>query len=1033
MITPLLATAVNASVLPDEINYEPYKVRYNQLAAEVDVITSSINTAKTQLQLSYNQEASLYNQIQNLEDENGRLQTQIADNEDQREVLVQRSEDLEDKLNTLNRRINGLERDRNQIERELLREERRLAPIQNRVSRIESKLSRKKIEVNSARRSFTQVQRISKNLRAQLNKLKAERKTLKTQLTSLQTQLANLDSQLSKAQATLTSVSPKLSAAKATLKTATAAKTKLATDIKALQKRVGELIRADRANPEIKKLRAQIAAKTKRMRAQQVKITNINKKISALKIQKTRLTKTISRLTQQKKTLPTQIKRKAAALKTKKQLIITKKTEVGNAEKKTAERRLDVDRLAGEANQIQTRLTRSRQELIRESRTHANLLVDLDNINQSVRVTQSRLQQTSNALNSTTQELDRIERQLPQLARSISINRNEIQKHSATLVNTQDKIASLNSSLNNLESEQTTAITSRDRKYQEYLSRFNYYGQKLSEAKTIGASQTDIALELAQVNSNAYVDSRSNELGQKMGVEVANAQAELWASVRSEIKGYYDGYKVGHASSADQSRGEIEGNKAGIRSANDYADRVLKPQFFNNIFSTKIESSQFKINEIVENIVKSMERIDAQEKGSMDAFLSVAPISASELEQSLNVRTSLDQSIETFKTNLIQVLEQKLTMGTPSTAYQAPSNIPYSNYSCSNVYKNISEFEIACKNSFLSTFKTKYTSEYFENFAAQYNELYSNIAEETRVAKIDAQYNDDLDKFYPIAKDSGIADGKADIYKEAYGDSKTAAYNNQLPTARANAEITAGKEVDSWVNSNATLTLKGASITDTSLRGGSRAKVNLKVKNISPTSLSKPVKVVITSAQNAQFSNKVMYIKVAPGNNTINFKDINFRINPEARSNQPIVIKGKVVLSGGKYNAERVETFTASATTAMNPAVKASYKYISTPQVLTRFRRRTIIQNFDVTVTPKIESVRSGYTMTMSAVAGFESMINFKNTTVNTGGLSFGYSKNVRFQYTFPRSSRGKLVKIQLNYTHEGKVIKSEIIELKPF
>jgi hypothetical protein len=100
--------------------------------------------------------------------------------------------------------------------------------------------------------------------------------------------------------------------------------------------------------------------------------------------------------------------------------------------------------------------------------------------------------------------------------------------------------------------------------------------------------------------------------------------------------------------------------------------------------------------------------------------------------------------------------------------------------------------------------------------------------------------------------------------------------------------------------------------------------------------------------------------------------------------------------------------------------------------VLTTFRRRTLIHNFDASVSPKIETVRSGYNVQIAAAPGYEGMIKFSNTSVPTGSLNYGSSKNVRFQYTFPKSSKGKTVKIHVNYVHQGKKVKTEVLELRP-
>jgi predicted nucleic acid-binding Zn-ribbon protein len=1031
MMAPVLINSAQAS-LPDEINYQPYKIQYDQLAAEVDVVTASLNQSTEQLQYAYNQEAQTINNIQNLEDENIRIQNQIRAHEDERVNLSQRGEDLGDEIDTLNKRINTLESQRNQVEREMIREERRLAPMQDRIARIETQLSRKNIEVENARRSFRQVEGVSATLRSQLQQLQNERKSLKSAVANLESQLATIDGKISSEESKLAAISSKIPSATQTLESQQSKKKTLASELSALQKELADVMRADRADPRVRELRGQVAAKAKEVQAQDRIVAQAKSQLDTLKTKKSNLTTSVGKLKSQKKSIPAKIQKTKTSLQTKIELISTKKVEVANAEKKTAQRRGEVDRLAIEANDMQNNLSHARQDLVRESSRHARLRVDLQDLNGRVNEVSNILNSTTNQYNSTMEQLDTIERQIPELQRNQRNNTAELKRLDDSLANTQDQIASLNSDITRLSSEQTQSITARDRKYEEYISRHDYYGQKLSEAKTLGASQTDVAINIAKTDSNTYVDSRSIELGNQVGQELASAQSNLWASVRAEITGYADGYAEGHASDADEARGKDEGTKAGVRSAIDYANRVLKPQYFNQYYAERIQSAQLKINEVQNINETTFDMIDSQVLNVSSLLSGVTPISSAELSQSMEIATGLDQSVSTFKTNLSQVIKQKANLSQARTAYQEPSNIPYQGYDCSSIYKNVQAFKTACKASYHATFESKYTNEYYANFAAQYTELYEDVVEEKRAAIITSIYDADLAKFYPIAKDSGISDGKADIYKETYARAKANAYNSELPSARANAESTAQTEVTTHINTNATLTLKGATITNSDLQGGSRAKVTVKVKNISPTALSKPVKIVITNVENATIPTREFYIKTAGGNRTTDFTDIAFQINPNARSNQRITIQGKVVLSGGKYNAERVETFTATATTALNPSVNANYEYDSSPQVLTTFRRRTLIHNFDASVSPKIETVRSGYNVQIAAAPGYEGMIKFSNTSVPTGSLNYGSSKNVRFQYTFPKSSKGKTVKIHVNYVHQGKKVKTEVLELRP-
>jgi chromosome segregation ATPase len=332
MMTPMLINAAHAS-LPDEINYQPYKAQYDQLASEVDVVTANLNQSKQELQYAYNQEAQTINKIQGLEEQNIRIQNQIQAYQNERSDLSQTSEELEDEIDSLNKRINRLERQRNQVERDMIQEERRLAPMQDRVAKMETRLSRKNVEVESARRSFRQVEKVSINLRSQLVQLQNERKRTKAALTNLQAELRTIDSKISSEKSKLSAISAKIPAAKSNLQTQKARKGPLETQLSTLKTELADLMRADRSDPQVRVLRGKVASKAKEVQAQDRVIKQAKSQLDTLTSKKKTLAQSVAKLENQKKTIPTKIKRMQATLKTKKELISVKKVEVSNAEK----------------------------------------------------------------------------------------------------------------------------------------------------------------------------------------------------------------------------------------------------------------------------------------------------------------------------------------------------------------------------------------------------------------------------------------------------------------------------------------------------------------------------------------------------------------------------------------------------------------------------------------------------------------------------------------------------------------------------
>jgi hypothetical protein len=377
--------------------------------------------------------------------------------------------------------------------------------------------------------------------------------------------------------------------------------------------------------------------------------------------------------------------------------------------------------------------------------------------------------------------------------------------------------------------------------------------------------------------------------------------------------------------------------------------------------------------------------------------------------------------------------KEQASLASPQNVYQVASSVPYGQVNCASVYKAIAEFKTACSKSYTKVFEDRYKAERYAEFESVYTGLYQSKTEAQRSSLIEDAYKMNFKIKYPVAKDSGIQVGQADIYQEAYAEAQDLSYDNELPGATSRAKQVAGQEVNTWIGSNATLTLKGSAITGSHIRGNSTISLKLNLKNISPKALNKPVKIELTSSKNLVVNQKVYYVKVAAGSSTTEYTNINLKVNGNVISNQTVMIAGKITLAGGKYNATRIESFKASAITEVNPAVTSVNRFDSSPRIVSGFRRRTLIHNFDMKVSPVVENIRAGYTVSISAVNdGSIGLIKFKNSRITTGSISQGANKAAQFKYTFLKAAKGKIVKVKLSYVYKGELVKSEIVELRP-
>lgn len=1037
ILLPILATFVSVSAhsgLPDEINYAPYKVEYDQLSVNVDEVTAKLTETEQLLEAAYQEEGRIKGEISRLQNSNINIQEDIERLEDERVQLNSYLNDLQKRMSQLNRRMNELQNEIYRLNMEINSENRRLEPLRERVAKLISRLELTKNQSARALQQLASANKVAKKMRKQLENLENQQRNLTTGLTQNRALLQDIDTKIGKVQGRIQTINPKIKNTKAKVLAEKEKQTALNAELTTIKEEIKTLRQTDPTNPRVRELRAALKVKSNEVKAQQEVIKTTKASLTALQQQKANLKKQKEKLASQKQTLPATIERQQTQLTTVEAQIPTKRTELVNANKKVAERRVESDQLGAEVNKIQNRLTKAENRLARESVRLHDAAAEVREREERLASANSRYADLNRDYNASSNRLNTVDREIPYLRTTLSDNRRELANLDANLQSTLDNISLLVSDVEYLRERQGDAIAVRDGKYQEYIERLDLYNAYLSDAKKIGASQTDIALRVARTDSNIDVTDKSNEVGSKVGTNKALAQAQLWSAVRAEILGYQDGYAAGYASEVDQNEGEAQGAETGTNQAINYAESVLKPKYFNQYFAEEIGSAKLKMTKSNTQIKQLSVESFVKELDNLSVVAGVEPVTQEEVNRSNKINTPIDDLMSALKRNLTDAYKEEKTLAKSSNVYLAPeqASVVLGSVDCSNVYKNLKVYLNACLAEHKKVYVAKYLREHKENFAAQYTELYRDAVAARRNANIAGNYDTHYQKMYPIAEAQGISDGKKDIYKEAFENARVQAYNVELPKADLRAQNTARTEVGTWIGENATLTIKGSSILGDDLKGGAQGTLSLNLKNISPTDLKSPAKVVITKTVNAKVATKTFYIKKAVGNASTTFEDIAFTVKADARSKQPIILEGKVYLAGGKYNNTRVETFKATATTAVNPAVTTSYDYDGSPRVVTRFRRNTLVHNFDITVSPKIESLSKGYTVKLAAVEGYEEMINLKNTEASTRGLKQGQEKDLRFKYFFPKSSRDKLVKIKATYLYNGKVIKEDILELKP-
>ncbi|MBD64611.1 MAG: hypothetical protein CME62_05365 [Halobacteriovoraceae bacterium] len=1030
MLAPALFISSAQANLPDEINYSPYERSYNLSGQKVETLTASLNRAQSELQTAYNNESNLTAQIEQLEINIARTNSQIENHILERDQLIVDSQNLDNDIRRIENRLSRAEGRRAELERTIDREQRKLRPFKQKLEQLQQQLGEANRKVTRANDKLKNLKSAQASAQRNLQTARQAKTNLENQLKTQEATLANLDKLLSNAQKRVQNLETQLSETQTQKITETQKLTAITQEITELMQQMRGL---PPRGPQAREIRQKIAQKSVEKRAQEKVVSRINQQAASLTRQVTQAKGTVASLKNQQTTLPQSINQTKTQITNAQKVIRTRRSELEAAKTNVENQQARVNSLVTEANIASAEVNAQKEEVIRRSGPLNQAMSNLGNVNDRIRTIGENLRVASNDYNTVLDKIKFLDREIPNLRRSSADMNRELRSANTDLIVAQDQIITLNSDVTILSSDLRAATNDRDIKYQEYIVRYNLYTDKLNEAKTLGISQTDVALSIAREDSHQYVVVQANKLGTVAGTDMAQAQAQYWGAIRAEIKGYNDGYNQGYASDSDQMRGQEEGTRAGIKAAQDYAQTVLKPKYFTEIFAEALKTGKMqKMDQVTFSQAGTQKSLNQSlVKNVMEFFGSVSPISANEINQSLDITTDLDTKINTFQSNLSAAQTQQDNYSLARNTYTAPTIIPFQNYDCSQVYKDLAVFEKACANEYEKVFSSKYLREHQENYYDQYPTEFTTITEDTRDSKIEALYNQTMDDLYPIANAKGLSDGKDQIYKETFALAKNNAYNNELPNADAVAKAQAGNEVQTWVSNNASLTIDKAAIIGTELRGGSPAKIRLALKNISPVALDKPLEVVITNAQNAEFASRTFFIKSADANTTTNFEDISFNVSAFATSGSQIKIQGKVKLPGGKYEASREESFEVEALTVVNP--KLNYNgldYDSTPKIKGIFNYYT--HAFNANIAAAVEDIKDGYTVTLKPVSGYESLIKMQNTSVFTGKMTRGTNNQMRFVYSFPKAADNKVVKLELKYLFKGRVMKSEIIELRP-
>lgn len=1022
----LLSAPVFAQGLPDEINYGPYQTRYQTLeretnaAAEVlassrsslaeaqkfiremtehiSVLQSNISDAQDEITDLKRQIPELERQISNLRSEDSRVNQEIRSRQSDESSLLSRYQQAERDLRPLEQLLARKEQRLRELQSELAQYERQEREAGSRLARAQTEVSKLESQIANLRKDIREMQDDLRNIDSRVAGAQAQISTLENGRGQLD---ANLNTERSKLQA----LSNRVSEAEAEL-----------AQLRASNAPAEQIQQAERKLNAVRNTRENTAREIRQIESQ---IANTNSQIQKLRSH-------IEDLRRSQSQLPSRIASAESRVRSAESERSSAMSEVNRytVEVQAARRNVQIreDQVAREQAEIRI----DQQNVMRQRQLMENIGRQIETVRSEIASLQQRSRNLNAEISRSSQTIRSHQARIPQLEQGIRNDQNEIAEGERDLVQARNdertftvKVAKDEATLNDLTNRRNTAQS-------EFSQRRSLYNKYLAEAEDLGASQAGTGTTLGQKEGERLSTVLSRQNGSATGKEVGLLEARHWGSVRGELKGFDDGHIEGLNSQEDISRATSEASLKASQDAEFFAQRNFKPVFFEEFVQ-----AEFKKPLPVTKMMKMVSRVQfAELVDQLDARETILPLTDSEIRNSESLVTPLDSSIVQVVKDLRQARTRKEQLGQAEVAFEAPTKIPFGASDCSKVYKGLAVFKASCEGSYKGSFTNNYVEAARESFSENYPDQFLTVFEQVNVAEREASFNKEFSSAHVIAKAEGVRVGKIEIFQSTFERVYKTAYTSELEKARAKAKTDAQSELSEFLKVKPLLTVSGTNLAAENFRGGEEVILKGQVKNVSAVPLNGPVLVRITSLQNAEKITGEAVLNSAGALSVTSLPELKVRVLPSTKAGEKIIVKGTVELPGDLYKSARTESFELVQILSANPANDLALDYNKTPDIKGPFRR--YIHFASVKIAPKVEEIKDGYQVSVSAVGESAALVDIQTAELSTGALATGAQKELRFSYVFKDQAKGKAVTMEVAVKYLGKVIRKEQIQVSP-
>ncbi len=614
---------------------------------------------------------------------------------------------------------------------------------------------------------------------------------------------------------------------------------------------------------------------------------------------------------------------------------------------------------------------------------------------------------------------------IPRLEQSIRDDQNEIAEGERDLVRARNDERTHTAAVARDQAKLADVTRRRDAAQNEMDVRANLYNRYLSEAQSLGTSQSASGTTLGAKEGEKISALLSKQNGVSVGRELGVAEAKHWGSVRGEIQGYDRGYAEGLASAEDRARAISESNAKAAVDAELFAQRNFKPVFFEEFVQ-----AEFKKPLPAKNLLSKSLKAFTVSLSAEAALEAVSPLSPNEIAQSESLKTPLDAGILQISKDVKTIAAKAQRLSDPNIAFQAPTQIPYGTANCSQVYKGLAVFKNACDSSYKGSFQNNFVTAAKGTFVQVYNAQFRSEFDAANLSQRESSYPGELTAASVIGRAEGLRIGKIEIFDTTYAANYKTAYASQLEIARAKAKSDAATELVGFLKVKPLLTLAGSELKAENFRGGEEVAILGKVKNVASVGLKGPVMVRITELVNAENVQGEAVLNEAGALALTDLPALKVKVLTSAKAGETMIVRGVVDLPGDLYKPARQEKFELTQVLSANPAHDLGLNYNKTPDIKGVFNR--YIHKLTVSLKPKFEDIREGYKLTLTPVGETAALVEVKEGPLNTGAIAVGANKEMRFSYVFKDAAKAKTITMELAISYAGKVIKKENVTVVP-